>query len=553
MSTAALRLMAVALCLCFAVERIQAQPITPPEQPATGPGGSAAPYSFSQSSYGTGGTEFWLYLPQPMPSSAPVVVFLHGWGAMQPASYEFWLQHIARRGNIVIYPRYQENVSEPVPNMTTNAIASIRAALSLLGSAADLSKVALVSHSFGGVISFNIAARAASEGLPIPKAISTAAPGEVAISGVPGGLEVEKLSQISDRTLIQVLIGESDNVAGDATARKIIRAIPHIANKNFIIIPSDNRGNPPLIADHLAPLAGQRSSFGEVNALDYNGYWKLSDALMDYAFYGTDSEYALGGDDRQVSLGSWSDGSPVKSIMLRPTLSVPGIVNAASLRPGPVAPGEMVTIFGAGLGPRSREFLSTDSGNLIRSDLGGMQVLFQGIPSPVILSSMNQASVLVPYAIAGLGSASVQLQYNNFVSEAVTVGVAPASVGVFTANSTGSGPASVINQNSTMNTPANPAARGSIITIYATGEGLTDPLNLDGRLAIGTLPKPRLPVSVTIGGFSAEVLFASVAPSMAGVFTVAVRVPSSASSGTQPLAVTVGGSTSPQEISVEVK
>jgi uncharacterized protein (TIGR03437 family) len=290
-----------------------------------------------------------------------------------------------------------------------------------------------------------------------------------------------------------------------------------------------------------------------VDALDYNGLWKLADALMEFAFDGTGREFALDGDDPQITLGAWSDGRPVKALFLRPTLSIQGIVNAASLRPGPISPGGMITLIGAGLGPRAAEFLQTDANNMIRKNLAGMQVSFQGILSPVIFSSMNRASVLVPYAVAALSSVTVQLQYNNFASEPITLTVAPSNVGVFTMNSSGVGQATVVNQNSTLNSTDNGATVGSLITIYATGLGLPDQPGIDGRIAMGISARPSLPITVTIGGSPAEIVYAGEAPAMAGVFSIVARVPSDLAAGSHALTVTAGASASQPDITVAVR
>ena len=87
----------------------------PPGQPASGPGGSDYKHaSVRESKYGSGGTEYHLFEPaDPVPERAPVIVFLHGWTAMDPWLYGAWIQHLARRGNVVIHCRYQDSVLTP--------------------------------------------------------------------------------------------------------------------------------------------------------------------------------------------------------------------------------------------------------------------------------------------------------------------------------------------------------------------------------------------------------------------------------------------------------
>ena len=64
------------------------------------------------SSFGRGGKQYWLFEPtDPRPQKAPVVIFNHGWAGMLPRFYKRWIEHIVKRGNIVIYPRYQRSIS----------------------------------------------------------------------------------------------------------------------------------------------------------------------------------------------------------------------------------------------------------------------------------------------------------------------------------------------------------------------------------------------------------------------------------------------------------
>ena len=126
--------------------------------------------------------------------------------------------------------------------------------------------------------------------------------------------------------------------------------------------------------------------------------------------------------------------------------------------------------------------------------------------------------------------------------------------GLFTANASGKGQASVANQDYSLNSALNPAEKGSIVTFYATGEGQTDPPGVDGLIASQLFPKPVLPVSVRLGGVDAEVLYAGAAPNaVAGVFQVNVKVPEDAPAGDQPIAVTVGPCTSPDGVTVAIR
>ena len=161
-----------------------------------------------------------------------------------------------------------------------------------------------------------------------------------------------------------------------------------------------------------------------------------------------------------------------------------GVVNAASYIGGSVAPGEIVTIFGSGLGPPMPTGLQLDANGYVSSSLGGTKVLFDGVPAPMIFAQSAQLSTVVPYRVSGQVSTQLQISYQGVVSNAITLGVALASPGVFTAGSSGSGQGAILNQDGTVNSANNPAAVGSYISIYATGDGQTAPPGVDGKLAV---------------------------------------------------------------------
>ena len=157
----------------FAPPIVLAQNPTPPGQPASGPGGKQyAHASVTKNRYGKGGTEYWIFEPdQPKPATAPLVVFLHGWGGMNPMYYGAWIDHLVKRGNIVIYPRYQASLLTSIQEFTPNTLSAIKAALNVLQTEPghikpDLNKFAAVGHSMGGLLAASVAALASDSGLP---------------------------------------------------------------------------------------------------------------------------------------------------------------------------------------------------------------------------------------------------------------------------------------------------------------------------------------------------------------------------------------------------
>src|SRR5450755_407742 len=98
----------------------------------------------------------------------------------------------------------------------------------------------------------------------------------------------------------------------------------------------------------------------------------------------------------------------------------------------------------------------------------------------------NQISVVVPYSVSGRSTTELQVAYGAMRSTRLILRVVPAVPGIFTAASSGTGQVAAMNQDGTVNSPVNPAARGSIITFFATGEGQTNPAGVDGKL--GAIP-----------------------------------------------------------------
>jgi acetyl esterase/lipase len=317
--------------LCSAAWSTAAEAPTPPGQPKTGPGGLEAPHaSVRTGSLGAGDGQVWFFEPdRPAPRNAPVVLFLHGWGAMDPKAYRAWIDHLARRGSIVIYPRYQASRLTRPTAMTENSAKAIRAALAELkkpGHATpDEERVAAVGHSLGAVIAANLAARAVALDVPQPRVLMCVEPGDSKGSHVARrfGRRIPSIlgdySTIPKDTLVLILVGDSDRFVGDRTARRIWRGIRHLPkeDRDFITVVSDDHGSPALRAGHFFPAAPAHSPLGRfagVDALDYYGTWRLLDALADVAFHGTNRRTALGNTPEQRFMGTWSDGTPVKAL-----------------------------------------------------------------------------------------------------------------------------------------------------------------------------------------------------------------------------------------------
>jgi uncharacterized protein (TIGR03437 family) len=244
-----------------------------------------------------------------------------------------------------------------------------------------------------------------------------------------------------------------------------------------------------------------------------------------------------------------------------PLSPIEGVTNAASYATGAVSPGEVVTIFGTGIGPATAAYATTDpaTGKLTTS-IGGVQVLFNGIAAPMIYAGSTQVSAVVPYEMASVANPAVWINFAGEASNAYQLSLASAAPGLFAQNASGSGAGAILNQDNSLNGPAHPAAKGSIVQVYMTGEGQTTPQPVTGAITTVTLPPPQVtpapvqPIQVWIGGQPALYTYAGEAPGMvAGVMQLNVQIPANAPSGPQPIQVSIGGNMSQSSITVSVQ
>jgi len=239
-----------------------------------------------------------------------------------------------------------------------------------------------------------------------------------------------------------------------------------------------------------------------------------------------------------------------------PVPSKGGVANAASEVDAPIAPGEMVVIYGNGLGPSALALFQITPASFFDTIAGNATVTFDGIPAPFYYASAGQTAVIVPYSVAGQASTQMVVTYNGVPSAPTAVPVAPSAPGLFSANASGTGNGAIVNSDGTVNSASNPAVRGSYVSFFGTGEGQTNPRGVDGRIALSVYPKPVLPVKITIGGVDATsgILYMGAAPTLvAGVFQLTVTVPSNVPAGAQPVVVTVGSVSSQAGLTVSLR
>jgi dienelactone hydrolase len=343
-----------------------AQAATPPKQPEQGPGG--ADYKLSEvtkRAVGTASSGTYVFHGAGIPAEPrPVAVFFHSWGAVNPALYGGWIEHLARKGYLVLFPRFQEvNRSRPA-DASGLAASLIESALDALASdesaKPDLKRVAFIGHSAGVPVALNVAATAGASGVPAPRLVFGLMPGGIASNEKERGIVLQDLSTIDPATLLITMSGDRDYLPSDRASRRILQeatAVP-ASRKLFMRASSDDHGFPAVTATLASPgspkadydaagikvppdpprdpkqrntwrwsadmsLSGpqtiltQQLGSNGTDTLDYLAFWKTFDLAASAAFTGRDAA-SLRRDPKFIDMGSWSDGWPVKRLSAQP-------------------------------------------------------------------------------------------------------------------------------------------------------------------------------------------------------------------------------------------
>jgi uncharacterized protein (TIGR03437 family) len=232
--------------------------------------------------------------------------------------------------------------------------------------------------------------------------------------------------------------------------------------------------------------------------------------------------------------------------------SIAAVVSAAGNQTGAVAPGEMLVLYGSGLGPAGAAVSGAyDSNGILPTTVAGTKVFFNGVPGPVVYSSASQVAAIVPFGV-GTGAVSVYVSYQAQTTPPVALTVAAAAPAFFTLDYSGKGQAVAVNfADGSLNGAAHPAKAGGYVLMYATGLGQTNPGGADGALYTQPYPLPVLPVTATIGGKTAVVQYAGGAQSLVGgILQINLQIPSGLAAGANAVAISVGGVSSPAGVTI---
>jgi len=216
-----------------------------------------------------------------------------------------------------------------------------------------------------------------------------------------------------------------------------------------------------------------------------------------------------------------------------PPARISCIVNGASVLGGSISSGEVVEIIGKGLGPEQAAGAQLTSFGTLSTSLSGVQVIFNGIAAPLISVQSQRILAIVPYYLSqGAVQSIVQVVTGSATTPVFPINVVAASPAIFSQDGSGTGPAAVLNEDGTLNSPANPAYKGSVISIFCTGLGTVMQEVGDGTINKDVTPTPAGHVVASVGGYLADILFVGGAPGQVyGVFQVNARLSMEASSG----------------------
>lgn len=220
-----------------------------------------------------------------------------------------------------------------------------------------------------------------------------------------------------------------------------------------------------------------------------------------------------------------------------PELFARDVVSGADHSSGGVAPGEFVLLFPSNAGPPDMAPWGLEGRLGASSPIGETRVFFGNAEAQVVYSASGQVAAIVPDGVAAGKTTEVVVEYQGRRSPPVRLAVTASAPAVYTLDASGKGQAAMLNETGCCNSVRNPAVRGTVASLYATG---------GGRIAPG--PGPRN-ISVTVGGVPAEVLYAG-----SGGWQVNFRVPANAPAGDAvPLVLRVGNRSSSPDVTMAVR
>jgi uncharacterized protein (TIGR03437 family) len=276
-------------------------------------------------------------------------------------------------------------------------------------------------------------------------------------------------------------------------------------------------------------------------ATGYSGFVGKLDSAVQHVLWGTSTgpsvpigPATVDNHGNAVVAGTNVQGDLILSALstssVSPHLVESCIAPSAYGGPGPLAPGELFSIYGAGFGP-PQGAIAQPSGGLIGTSLGGLQVLVENTPVPLLYVSAAQINAVAPFLLQGRTAAHIKIVTSSSTSNEVVLGVRDVVPEIF----------AVSNRDGAQNSQAHPAHAGDYLSIWASGVGQTNPPGVDGAIPTAAGGTPLLPITLqlatvqspnpeipgpTAPPVSAQILYAGNAPGLvSGVTQINFEMP----------------------------
>ena len=244
----------------------------------------------------------------------------------------------------------------------------------------------------------------------------------------------------------------------------------------------------------------------------------VDSANGNYALLGASSLHNAGADGRDVGIDATAlNAAQAGDEGPAPAIATGGIVSATTFNQS-ISAGSLVSLFGA----HFSDSIASATSFPLPTYLGGTTVLANGTAVPLLYVSPTQINVQLPAGFTG--ALAIQVVRGAVQSVAAPIIVAAEAPGILAISGT---QGAILNADLSLNSAANPAAPGSVIQIFASGLGATNPPLAAGQAASSRPPfnTTSSPVTVLIDGKSVPVQFAGAAPGFAGLFQINATVP----------------------------
>lgn len=385
-------------------------------------------------------------------------------------------------------------------------------------------------------------AAAANSPISPPTGIAISSTGDVYISGSNGGLgQTVALTKVTANGIVHPLTAAGcDYTRGDGG----LALDAPVCGAEAIAIDAD--GN-VFFTDYLCKCVRQiTASTGTVQTVAGGGSSTSDGVPAVQAALANPGALAIGNGTLYISDNGTPTVTPARVLGVTPAAppsepqppNITGVVNAASFQPASslylgspgISPGEIITIYGNYLGPLSPTSLQVGPDGRVTTTLAGVQVLVNGAPAPLLYVSPGQINAVAPFGTSSNGgTASVEITSGTLASAVTTLRVMSATAGIFGGL--------VFNQDFSINSAQNPAAKGSSLILFGTGFGVLSPSVPDGTILSGqTLPTVASIASAFFEANSqnvqADLLYKGAAPGfVAGVDQIDILIPTTLPSG----------------------